>query len=358
MGHGLQIWLQVVWFLARIHPDSVIVLDEPDVYLHPDLQRRLMRQIGQMSHQVIVTTHSVEMMSEATPGDLLIVDKLHRNSRFANSQRSAQRLIDQLGSTHSLSFARLWHAKKLIALEGRDIELLEPLYRTLALEGSLVDQPRISIGGWTGWPYTIGSRLLLKNSAGDSIRVYCILDRDYHTDDEVEERLKEARTRAVELHVWGRKELENYLLIPSAISRLMKKRARRARSKITEEAVREKIAAIAGTMREEVTDKYVASFLDQNRRAGAAQASSRAREHVSDRWGSMSLQLTIVPGKEVISQLARWAADDFNASFSAIALAREIRSDEIDEEVVTVLEAMSLGSPFDVHPSGSAEGLD
>ena len=221
-----------------------------------------------MSHQVIVTTHSVEMMSEATPADLLIVDKLHPNSRFANSQRSAQRLIDQLGSTHSLSFARLWHAKKLIALEGKDIELLEPLYRTLALEGSLVDQPRISIGGWNGWPYTIGSRLLLKNSAGDAIRVYCIL-RDYHTDDEVDERLKEARTRAVELHVWGRKELENYLLVPSAISRLMKKRARRARAEITAEAVRGKIKAIAGTMREEVADKYVSSFLDQDRRAGA-----------------------------------------------------------------------------------------
>ena len=355
MGHGLQVWLQVVWFLARIQLDSVVVLDEPDVYLHPDLQRRLMRKISDMSHQVIVTTHSVEMMSEATPADLLIVDKLRSKSRFADNQRSAQRLIDQLGSTHSLSFARLWHAKKLIALEGNDIELLEPLYRTLALEGSLTDQPRILIGGWAGWPYTIGSRLLLKNSTGDAVRVYCILDRDYHTDDEVEERLKEARTRAVELHVWRRKELENYLLVPSAISRLMKNRARRARAAITSEAVREKIEAIACTMREEVTDKFVSSFLDQDRQAGAARASSRAREHVSGLWGSTSLQITIVPGKEVIRQLSKWAADEFRASFSAIALAREIRSDETDEEVVTVLGAMASGSAFDVHPSGSAE---
>ena len=294
-------------------------------------------------------------MSEARPDDLLIVDKLHPNSRFANNQLSAQRLIDQLGSTHSLSFARLWHAKKLIALEGKDIELLEPLYRTLALEGSLVDQPRISIGGWTGWPYTIGSKLLLKNSAGDAIRVYCILDRDYHTDDEVEERLNEARTRAVELHVWGRKEIENYLLVPAAISRLMKKRTRRARAAITAEAVREQIEAIALAMREEVTDKFVASFLDQDRRSGATQASSRARKHVSGRWTTKSSLLTIVPGKEVIRQLTRWAADEFGVSFGAIALAREIRSNEIDGEVVTVLKTMSSGSAFDVHPSGSAE---
>ena len=119
--------------------------------------------------------------------------------------------------------------------------------------------------------------------------------------------------------------------------------------------MREKIETIAFTMRDRVTDKYVSSFLDQDRQAGPERASSRAREHVSGRWGGMSLQLTIVPGKEVISQLSKWAADVFGASFGAIALAHEIHSDEIDEEVVTVLEAMASGSALDVHPSESAE---
>ena len=41
MGHGLQMWLQVMWFLARsAHAESVF-LDEPDVYMHPDLQRKV-----------------------------------------------------------------------------------------------------------------------------------------------------------------------------------------------------------------------------------------------------------------------------------------------------------------------------
>lgn len=35
MGHGLQIWLQTMWFLARVDRGDVIVLDEPDVYLTP-----------------------------------------------------------------------------------------------------------------------------------------------------------------------------------------------------------------------------------------------------------------------------------------------------------------------------------
>ena len=45
MGHGLQMWLQTMWFLARSHAAGTVILDEPDVYMHPDLQRRLIRYL-------------------------------------------------------------------------------------------------------------------------------------------------------------------------------------------------------------------------------------------------------------------------------------------------------------------------
>ena len=49
MGHGLQMWLQVVWFLARAPKRGTVVLDEPDVYMHPDLQRRLLGLVRRSS---------------------------------------------------------------------------------------------------------------------------------------------------------------------------------------------------------------------------------------------------------------------------------------------------------------------
>ncbi len=70
MGHGLQMWLQLMWFLSRSAGDATIVLDEPDVYMHPDLQRRLIRILFQRSQQVIVATHSIEMMAEVEPDEL------------------------------------------------------------------------------------------------------------------------------------------------------------------------------------------------------------------------------------------------------------------------------------------------
>ena len=71
MGHGLQMWLQTIWFLARTSTDSTVVLDEPDVYMHPDLQRKLFRLTRGRFRQCIVATHSVEIMAEADPGNIL-----------------------------------------------------------------------------------------------------------------------------------------------------------------------------------------------------------------------------------------------------------------------------------------------
>lgn len=62
MGHGLQMWLQTMWFLCRSSPTATVVLDEPDVYMHPDLQRRLVRLVRGRYPQIIIATHSVEIV--------------------------------------------------------------------------------------------------------------------------------------------------------------------------------------------------------------------------------------------------------------------------------------------------------
>lgn len=64
MGHGLQMWLQIVWFLARAARNATVVLDEPDVYMHPDLQRRLLTLVRNRFAQLLIATHSIEIVSD------------------------------------------------------------------------------------------------------------------------------------------------------------------------------------------------------------------------------------------------------------------------------------------------------
>jgi energy-coupling factor transporter ATP-binding protein EcfA2 len=125
MGHGLQMWLQ--WFLSRANPDSTVILDEPDVYMHPDLRRRLVRHLRNYSRQIVVTTHSVEIMSEVEPDEILILDKRQRQSNFAISLPAVQKLLDHVGSAQNLQLTRLWRARKIVFVEGKDFRLLSDI---------------------------------------------------------------------------------------------------------------------------------------------------------------------------------------------------------------------------------------
>ena len=124
MGHGLQMWLQTMWFLARVDEAATVILDEPDVYMHPDLQRRLIRHLRQTRRQVVVTSHSVEIMSEVNPEDILVLDRQNSRSSFASSFPAAQKVLDHVGSAHNLQLARLWHARRSLLVEGNDFRLL------------------------------------------------------------------------------------------------------------------------------------------------------------------------------------------------------------------------------------------
>jgi predicted ATP-dependent endonuclease of OLD family len=152
MGHGLQMWLQTMWFLSRANPDSTVILDEPDVYMHPDLQRRLVRHLRNYSRQIVVTTHSVEIMSEVEPDEILILDKRQQQSNFATSLPAVQKLLDHVGSAQNLQLTRLWHARKIVFVEGKDFRLLSDIFDVIfqSERDGLFSIPNIPIGGWGG----------------------------------------------------------------------------------------------------------------------------------------------------------------------------------------------------------------
>lgn len=220
MGHGLQMWLQTMWFLSRADRNGTVILDEPDVYMHADLQRKLIRLLRGRCRQTIVATHSIEIMSEVEADQILVVDKNRRNSAFATSLPAVQQVIERLGGVQNIHLARLWGSKKCLHVEGKDVAFLrhiqDKLYPTADVSFAAI--PRISLGGWSGWSYAIGSTMNLRNSAGDTIASYCLFDSDYHTSEELDKRYSQAAAKNIFLHIWHRKEIENYFLIPETIA--------------------------------------------------------------------------------------------------------------------------------------------
>jgi energy-coupling factor transporter ATP-binding protein EcfA2 len=274
MGHGLQMWLQTMWFLARSIGFDTVILDEPDVYMHADLQRRLIRFLKECHPQAIVATHSIEIMSEVDPENILVVDRDRRQAQFTMDIPAVQQVVDQIGGIGNLQLARLWNSRRCIFVEGKDISLLKYWQnRLFPTSRDPIDAvPNLSVGGWGGWNYAIGSAMLLRNAIGQDITSYCLLDSDYHTPGQVEARQNEAREKGLNLHIWERKEIENYLLVPEVIFRTVETRTRGQQPELSAELIAQKLFELAGAKRDEVTDAYAAEFLSENRSAGPTHA--------------------------------------------------------------------------------------
>ena len=91
MGSGLQMWLQIIWFISHCPKSGTIVLDEPDVYMHPDLQRRILFLVKQRFAQTIIATHSVEIISAVEPRQIVTVDKKSRKNKESSVKDSSSK---------------------------------------------------------------------------------------------------------------------------------------------------------------------------------------------------------------------------------------------------------------------------
>lgn len=344
MGHGLQMWLQTMWFLAKSKEDSTIILDEPDVYMHADLQRKLIRFLKSRYKQVIIATHSIEIISEVEPENILVIDKKKQTSNYSNSVPAVQSLLNSIGSIHNIGLARLWSSKKLLLVEGKDIAILKRLQDTLFSNNSDPFDiiPRSSIGGWNGWQFVKGADFVLKNGLKQDINVYCILDSDYHSQTEIDERMSEAKYIGVCLHVWEKKEIENYLLSPSAIFRILE-RNKRTSKLLTIQIIEKKLDALIEGMKTEITDKFADEIQSKNKKWQPSTVNKEARKYVETHWNK---KIDIISGKELITKFNNWSNSQYKTSLSINGLARELHREEIPSEIKIIITAIEKNQKF------------
>lgn len=341
MGHGLQMWLQVIWFLARTAGDATVVLDEPDVYMHPDLQRRLLGLLRDRFAQLVIATHSVEIISDVDPSSILSIDRNQTSSRFVTSLPGLQEVLDGIGTIQNVQVTRLMRASSFYLVEGKDVKLLRVLQATFAPTAVPIDLvPNARLGGRGGWSSGVPSRLPTTNAEGGVIKSFAILDRDYFPEEEITERYAEARQWKIQLRVLARKEIENYLLVPEAISRLIARDSTQG-TPPDSESVSVQIDAIVDELKEEpVLDSMATIILSRDKKGGLPKAMKAARAALSARWADRAARWSTAPGKEVISKLSAWSQTNYGASFGPETIARELTKNEIDPEIIEVITAI------------------
>lgn len=347
-GHGLQVCLQIAWFLVRTDVNATVVLDEPDVYLHPDVQRRLFRAVRARFQQCIVTTHSAEIMADASPEEVLIINKTAGESRYATSLPAVQDVVERLGGVHNLSLAKLANARRFLLVEGDDLDCLAPIHRALFPTSSLDlrDLPNADVGGWSGWERVVGAASVMQNALGERMQVYAIFDSDYYPPEVIKWRYARAAEHGVSLHVWSRKELESYLIVPSTIARVINTRRRSDVAEASEDDVARQTDTIVEGMKAEAGASLGEALLNNDRKAGGKSAFLAADREIARRWATREGRWGTVNAKSVLSALSEWARVNYGCTFGANTIARSMKAHEVPHELALVLSALESGASF------------
>jgi hypothetical protein len=317
--------------------DAVLVIDEPDVYLHPDLQRKLFHLATSRAGQTIMATHSIEIMNEAETDEIIVIDKSARAGRRVRDQDGLQAAVASLGSTQNIYLTRLAQGKKILFVEGDDIKLLRRFARKLGLralqeQNSFVGFPlrgfsnsgRIENVAWT-----------FANILRSSIGIAAVFDRDYRCDADVESFVAQMRSVALRTYVLGKKEIENYLLAPTALRRAVNAQISRREDTVKPPVVdQERIDAILMRVTEEIVTDVKSQYFGFRRRFYKSLDESTVFKECEiwfgERWATLTGRLQICPGKAVLAAFNRAVSDEYRVSLTHAQIVDALHVAEID----------------------------
>lgn len=217
-----------------------------------------------------------------------------------------------------------------IAILLRLQTIIDPNYQT-----PIDHIPAVSLGGWSRFDEALGAARLFHEKTKGDIQAYCILDRDYHTEEEISNLYKKAKESHLELHVWNKKEIENYLIVPKAIFRMIG-------------LGEEKWSQFYDEFMEVVShlyDKTHASTMDYlsslDRSKIASESMKKATEILDKPWESLEGRISVVNGKDLLSTVNIWLKEKYNVNSSRDKLIKALTPEDISQEIKDVIKRLT-----------------
>lgn len=359
-GYGFQVWLQLLTHLITSEQATTLVVDEPEIYLHPDLQRRLFELLRATGKQVVLATHSAEIVNDAERDDVVLVNRGRQSAKRITEIEGLQEALFSIGSAQNIHLTKLSKGRRVLFLEGQDYRQLRRLaarfgYDALADGGDLTVVP---IGGFAQKQRIEDAAWTFGQVLKAEISIAGLLDRDYRCDEEIEEILVGMRETVPRFHILGAKEIENYLLVPHAIGKAIETRLRGRPDKLDlynsrgpDQPLR-LLMEVTDAMRVDVQSQLVAHRIRHFGKSGK-DAATIVRETVAifdAHWDDEIARLRIAPGKATLSALNGRLEKDYGISITGAQIISHLRSTDLSPELQAILADLNS---FARSPSGS-----
>jgi predicted ATPase len=346
-------FLQVLQMLTPIYRYAdtarVVLLDEPDAHLHPNLQRttaRVLQEIATEENlQIILSTHSTAIIREVTPSAVIPVTNAKQKLRPLAS-------LEQLENEIALRLDNFTVAKvsiggRLLFVEDADVSLLEKIDAVVGTglfegPGSI---PVLSAAGKDDRvPFRI--RTALKEITNTDADVFFIRDGDGLPAEWRTKLAEYASEQGIQLMLLDRHEIESYLIEIPLIGRVLSA----AGVQFAAEEIREHLVRVMRDVISMNRFHFERTLRDNLYKTGrlirddftfgdAEKAADKIRgeyEAFTD-FGDLR---RVTPGKETLKEFFRWVKDAYGKQITDSMLLKALTAVDVDGEFAGQLAAI------------------
>ena len=238
-GFGFQVWCQMLTHLVQSDDASLFLIDEPDIYLHSDLQRQLIGLLKNLGPDILIATHSTEIIVESDASDIILINKSRGQGKRIRDIAQLGHVFADLGSNINPILTQLAKTRRAVFVEGLDFSIISKFARRLGVDSvaNKRDFAVIQVEGFN--PERVRTlKEGMEVTLGTKIATAAILDRDYRSDGECEQIKLGAQRFCDLILIHTVKEIENFLLIPAAIERAVIRKAQERQRRNGEEPAR------------------------------------------------------------------------------------------------------------------------
>ena len=341
-GFGFQVWCQLLTHVVRSHEADFLIVDEPEIYLHPDLQRQLLALLRSAGPKVILATHSTEVIAEADPDEILVVDKSARSAKRLKNIDQVQGAIEYLGSIQNITLTQLARTRRVLFVEGTDFKLLGQYARILELP-RVANQSNFTVvptEGFSHWPKLQAFQWGFEKTMGQKLSLGAVFDRDYRCDEHISKITNDLSNSLEIVHFHQRKELENYLLVPVVLEKAIQKRYRSANGSLDGlETIEILLETITVPLKADVQAQYINERVKYFKKSPKSDATttSEAIKIFEQKWTDIASRMEIVPGKKTFSDLNSYLQRIYGISITPSAVVREFSKLNVPRDLVRFL---------------------
>lgn len=351
-GFGFQVWCQLLTHISRAADDTLLVIDEPEIYLHPEVQRQLLVILREAGPDILIATHSTEIMAEADPTEILLIDKRRRSGDRLRDIEGVQRTMELVGSVQNITLTQLARSRRLVFVEGtHDFQIIRRFARRAGMVelAAGIGLTALESQGFSAWERIKSLGWGFESLLDAKMRIAAVFDRDFWSKEEVEDIRADLAKHLDFAHIHERKEIENYLLEPQVLQRAIERaveerNARTSGWNTTAPDVAAILDAITTPMKGEMQAQYQARRGDylkaENSPKDSATVNLETITWFEEQWQELSTRIRIVHGKKALRALRAALQREHGVTLTDIRIIDAYRRDEIPNDLAQLLDRL------------------